>query len=124
MQNLSSKPDNDLKQRSYKFSLEIIRLCDKLPQKRSAWVIADQLIRAATSIGANLVEVRASSSRLEFKKFFEISLKSANETVYWLSLLKDAGLVMPADVQELIKECQELSSILGKSVITLKNKKF
>jgi four helix bundle protein len=63
-----------------------------LPNKRSAWIIIDQLIRSATSIGANLIEARAASSRLEFKRFYEISLKSANETKYWLCLLRDARL--------------------------------
>jgi len=82
----------DLRQRCYKFSLDIIAFTDTLPNKRSAWIITDQLIRSATSIGANLIEARASSSRLEFKKFYEIALKSANETKYWLNLLKDTKL--------------------------------
>jgi four helix bundle protein len=82
MQNCNSKFKTDLKLRCYKFSLEIIALTDKLPNKRSAWIITDQLIRSATSIGANLIEARASSSRLEFKKFYEIALKSSNETKY------------------------------------------
>ncbi|MDD5110576.1 MAG: four helix bundle protein [Patescibacteria group bacterium] len=92
MQNDKAKPKSDLRERCYRFSLCSIALVDTLPNRRSAWVISDQLIRAATSIGANLVEARASSSRLEFKKFYEISLKSANETKYWLGLLGDAGL--------------------------------
>jgi len=82
IQNYSSKFKSDLKERCYQFSLQIIALTDSLPNKRSAWIITDQLIRSATSIGANLIEARASSSRLEFKKFYEISLKSANESKY------------------------------------------
>ena len=78
----------DLRKRCFKFSLEIIKITDHLPQKRSAWVITDQLIRSACSIGANLVEAKGSSSRKEFKSFFEISLKSANETTYWLCRLE------------------------------------
>jgi four helix bundle protein len=70
----------DLKIRCYKFSLEVINLTNSLPNKRSAWIIFEQLVRSATSIGANLIEAKASSSRLEFKKFYEIALKSANET--------------------------------------------
>ncbi len=70
MQKFNSKFKSDLKLRTYKFSLGIIALMDDLPQKRSAWIIQDQLIRSATSVGANLVEARASSSRVEFKKFF------------------------------------------------------
>lgn len=120
MQNLNSKPEDDLKRRCYQFGLSVIKICDNLPQKRSAWVIADQVIRSATSIGANVIEARASSSKLEFKKFFEISLKSANETIYWLSLLGDSDLVEKIKVEKLISECEQLSKILGKSVITLK----
>jgi four helix bundle protein len=122
VQNLNSKPVSDLKIRSFNFGLEIIKICDKLPQKRSAWIITDQLIRSATSIGANIIEARASSSRLEFKKFFEISLKSANETIYWLCLLRDSNLASSLEVNKLIEECQELGKIIGKSVLTLKSK--
>jgi four helix bundle protein len=97
-------------------------LTDNLPQKRSAWVISDQLIRAATSIGANIVEARASSSRLEFKKFYEIALKSANETKYWLCLLRDGGIVLPEKINPLLQEVVELSNMLGMSVLRLKGK--
>ncbi len=79
MQNYKAKFKSDLKLRCYRFSLQVIELADSLPNKKSVWIIVDQLIRSATSIGANLVEARASSSRVEFKKFYEISLKSANE---------------------------------------------
>lgn len=63
MQNLNSKFKTDLKGRCYQFSIDVISLMDTLPNKRSAWVIADQLIRSATSVGANLTEARASSAR-------------------------------------------------------------
>lgn len=102
--------------------MNIIELTNELPNKRSAWVITDQIIRSATSVGANLVEARASSSRLEFKKFFEIALKSSNETKYWLCLLRDSGLVKKEATEELLAEIQELSNILAKSVLTLKKK--
>lgn len=124
MQNYNSKAKSDLKERCYHFSLQIINLTNDLPNKRSAWVIADQLIRSATSIGANLVEARASSSRLEFKKFYEISLKSANETAYWLNLLQDAGLTTGEKVGPLIIEVRELANMLAASVLKLKGRKF
>jgi len=66
------------------------------------------------------VEARASSSRLEFKKFYEISLKSANETKYWFNLLKDAKFVSEKEVQNLIQETDEISKMLGSSVMKLK----
>ena len=124
MQNYNSKFKTDLRERCYRFSLDVIELTNVLPNKRSAWVITDQLIRAATSIGANLVEARASSSRLEFKKFYEISLKSANETKYWLSLLQDAKLVDKDKVTPLLEEVTELANMLGSGVIKLKAKQF
>ena len=80
MQNYNSKFKSDLKVRCYRFSLAIIAFIDTLPNKRAVWIIVDQLLRAAMSIGANLIEGSSASSRLEYKKFYEISLKSANET--------------------------------------------
>lgn len=124
MQNYSSKFKSDLLGRCYQFSLDIIQLTNFLPNKRAAWIIADQLIRAATSIGANLVEARASSSRLEFKKFYEISLKSSNEVKYWLGLLRDAKLADADRINLLVSEVGEISNMLGASVIKLKIRKF
>ena len=123
MQNLSSKPKSDLKQRCFNFGLRVIGLVDTLPNKRSFWIISDQLLRSATSIGANLVEARASSSRLEFKKFYEISLKSANETVYWLNLLREI-IDSKKEIDILLSEVSELANMLGASVISLKKKNF
>ncbi|MBI5077197.1 four helix bundle protein [Candidatus Falkowbacteria bacterium] len=122
MQN--SKFKIDLKLRCYKFSLTIITLADTLPSKRSSWIIIDQLIRAATSIGANLTEARSSSSRLEFKRFYEISLKSANETKYWLGLLRDTGLADKKVIDDLLQEAMELSNMLAAGVMKLKQKLF
>ncbi len=124
MQNNNSKFKSNLSERCYQFSLRIIAISDNLPNKRSAWIIMDQLIRSATSIGANLVEARASSSRLEYKKFYEVSLKSANETKYWLNLLKDTKLAQEITVNELVSETTELANMLASGVMKLKNIKF
>jgi len=124
MQNYNSKFKSDLKDRCYKFGLSIIALTNTLPNKRAAWIIADQLIRAATSIGANLIEAGASSSRLEYKKFFEIALKSANETKYWLELLKDSKLANEEVIIPLLSEVTEIANMLAAGVLKLKNKNF
>lgn len=115
---------SNLYERCYIFSLDIITLADTLPNRRVAWIIADQLIRSATSIGANIMEARSSSSRIEFKKFYEIALKSANETKYWLGLLKDAHLAQEELIDKLLLEVNEISNMLGAGVIKLKSKKF
>ena len=124
MQNFNPKFKSDIKERCYKFSLSVISLIDTLPQKRSSWVIGDQLLRSATSIGANLVEARAASSRLEFKKFYEIALKSANETKYCLQLLDDAKLGESSTIKLLLEEVTEIANMLASGVLKLKAPKF
>jgi four helix bundle protein len=122
-QNDNSKFKSDLKDRCFKLSLDTITLLDELPNKRAAWVIADQLIRSITSIGANLIEARASSSRLEFKKFYEISLKSANESIYWLELLDKSNLGNDKNkINKLLTEVNEIARMIAAGVIKLKAK--
>ena len=122
MQNYNAKFKSDLIGRCYRFSLESIALADITPNKISAKIILQQLIRSATSIGANLVEAKASSSRLEFKKFHEIALKSANETKYWLCLLRDVKLANKETVEKLLSEVTEISNMIASGVLKLKNK--
>lgn len=114
--------DNSLRQRCYNFSISLIGLIDKIPKEYSSQIISNQLLRAGTSIGANLVEATASSSRLEYKKFFEISLKSANETKYWLGLLRDTHKCSEMTIMPLLKEAVELSNMIGAAVLKLKRK--
>jgi len=114
----------DLKGRCYKFSLNLISFIDTLPNQRSCWIISDQVLRSGTSIGANLVEGTASSSRLEFKKFYEIALKSANETKYWLGLLRDSGKGSIDATEILLKEVTEISNMIASGVIKLKSKHY
>lgn len=122
MQNFNEELKTNLKLRAYKFGLAVIKLCDSLPNKRAAWVIADQLIRCSCSVGANLVEARAASSRLEFKKFNEIALKSANESQFWLCLLRDSGLSSRNVIEPLLGEVIELANMLASGVKKLKSK--
>ena len=124
MQNYNSKFKSGLIQRCCVFGLKIIKLTDNLPNKRSAWIIAGRLIRSVTSIGANLIEGKASSLRLEFKKFYEIALKSANETKYRLNLLNDTNLAEQKEILSLLREVTEMANMLGSGVIRLKRKNF
>ena len=123
-ENYSKKFKSDLKGRCYRFSLDLIDFIDTLPNQRSCWIIADQLLRSGTSIGANLVEATAASSRLEFKKYHEIALKSANETKYWLGLLRDSGKADKDKVNQLLKEVTEIANMIAAGVLRLKGKKF
>jgi four helix bundle protein len=115
---------SDLRYRTYNFSISVIRFIGELPEKKVFWVISDQLLRSSTSIGANIVEAKASSSRKEFIRYYQIALKSAHETNYWLSLLNDATEINKDKLLVLIKELDEIIKMLTASILTLKNKKF
>ncbi len=119
----SNLKSSNLNVRSYHLSLSIIKFVNGLPNKRGFWSIGDQLLRSATSIGANLIEAKSSSSKREFIKFYEIALKSANETKYWLSLLKDSYRDLQPKCENLLTELIEISNMLGSSILTLKGKK-
>lgn len=121
--NHSSKLKTDLRSRAYKFSISIIFFLKKLPNERIYWIIGDQLLRSSTSIGANIIEAKSASSKRDFMKYYEIALKSANETKYWLGLLRDASNLDKASITELLSECKELSNILGASLLTMKNRR-
>lgn len=124
MQNFNSKFKTDLKERCFQLSLKTIALLDSLPPKTSSKVISNQLLRSITSIGANLIEATASSSRAEFKKFYEIALKSANESKYWLRLLVESKLI-PLDVfKPLDTELEEITKMIAAGVLKLKQVKF
>lgn len=118
----SNIKSNDVKVRAYEFSLDIIVFVNELPNKRGFWSIGDQLLRSATSIGANMMEAKSSSSKRDFIKYYEIALKSANETKYWICLLRDSYSELKPQCIRLLNEAEEISNMLGSSVLTLKGK--
>ena len=122
MQNQNLKSKTKLKDRTDQYSIRAIEFLDTLPKDASSQVITKQLLRSATSIGANVVEAQASSSKRDFTNFFSYSLKSANESLYWLGLLKDTKKINNPELEYLLNETRELANILGSSVITLKGK--
>jgi four helix bundle protein len=112
-----------LKDRTYSYSIKMINFIGTLPRDMAIAMIANQLLRSATSIGANIIEAKASSSKRDFTNFFSHSLKSANESEYWLGLLKDAKRIKSPDLEDLLRETKELANILGSSILTLKGKR-
>lgn len=123
-QNHMSNLKTNIRYRAYHFSLQIINLVKDFPQTKIFIIFTDQLLRAATSIGANLIEAKSSSSKGDFIKFYEIALKSDNETIYWLCLLRDGKLVGEEKLKPLINEATEIGKMLGSSLLTLKSKKI
>lgn len=123
MQNQNAKVKTELKYRAYKYSIAVITFIDSLPNDISTSIIARQLLRSATSIGANIVEAKATSSKRDFTNFYNHSLKSANESLYWIGLLRDAKNIKDPQLKYLLTETQELANILASSIITLKGKR-
>ncbi|MFH1049073.1 MAG: four helix bundle protein [Patescibacteria group bacterium] len=121
-QNQNANAKTNIKYRAYYFSLEVIKFVAEFPSEKLFWIISDQLLRSATSVGANLVEAKSSSSKRDFIKYYEIALKSANETKYWLCLLRDGTKVNKDKISKLLQEIEEISRMLGSSLLTLKNK--
>ena len=80
-------------------------------------------MESATSIGANTIEAKSASSKKDYIRYYEIALKSANETKYWLGLLRDALDADKNEINKLLKETGELANILAASLLTMKGKK-
>lgn len=110
--------------RAFTLAREVMGLTDLFPNKRSAWVITDQLIRAVTSIGANIIEAQSASSKRDFINFLNHSLKSGNETKFWLALSKDLDGKLVEKINKLVDETDQLVKMLGSSLLTLRGKKF
>lgn len=123
MQNEKEKFKENFIKRLVKFSVDIVGFADRTRKYRKLWPIADQLTRSATSIGANVVEAKSSSSRRDYLHFFEIALKSANETKYWLIVVRETVFEYKEESLRLYQEADEISKIIGSSVLTLKGKK-
>jgi four helix bundle protein len=114
---------NDLKYRCYAFSLSTIKYLRSKKWDQFNLILAKQVFRSAMSVGANVIEGKNSSSRNEFKRYYEIALKSCNETKYWFCLLRDGFECDEVELKALLKESDELSKILAASVISLKKTK-
>lgn len=122
-QSHNDKVKADLKLRAYRFSVALVKFINSLPPDRRNRCLLDQFLRAGTSIGANIVEAKSASSRKDFANFYAIALKSANETMYWLCLLRDALNVGAAKFEPLLQEAKALASILAASLLTLRGKR-
>ncbi len=119
----NSKIKSEFRARCYNYSIMIIKALRALPDEPIYRVLSNQLLRSATSIGANIVEAKSASSKRDYIKYYEIALKSANESKYWLGLFRDGLDMNKAEINALLKENTEIANILASSVLTMKGKK-
>lgn len=103
----------DIQDRVYQFALRTIRLMQHLPQRTEGFVFGKQLLRASTSIASNIEEAQGGFSKDDFIFKMSTAFKEARETNLWLRLIRDAGLVRPSQIGDLIQESTEIRNILG-----------
>jgi four helix bundle protein len=123
MKNDRAKFKKEFKQRLYTFTLKLIEFLDKLPNDNVSRRLGDQLLRSGTSILSNYVEGQAASSKKDFTNFFNISLKSANESKLWFALLRDSNRAKASDVKWFLDELNEMANIFASSILTLRGRK-
>lgn len=110
-------------ERTKAFALRIVQLYSALPKSTEAQVIGKQVLRSGTSVGAHVREGKRSRSDAEMICKTEGALQELEETVYWLELLTDSGIVKPGQLADLMKEADELTAILVTSAKTVKSRK-
>ena len=112
----------DLRERTKKYALRIIRLYTSLPKRAEAQVLGRQVLKSGTSPGAHYREAYRSRSPAEFVAKIEGGLQELEETAYWLELLVDAAIVPAKRMADLLKETDELTAIFASSAKTAKKR--
>jgi len=112
--------NTDLKERTKQFALRILRLYQALPRREESRVLGKQLLRSGTSVGANYRAACRGRSRAEFVAKLGIVLEEADETVFWLELLQESGIVSTQKLESLVQEARELTAIFTTSICTAK----
>jgi four helix bundle protein len=113
----------DLRQRTKRFALLIVRLSQQLTHGREARVIGDQLLRSGTAVAANYRAACRGRSRAEFIAKLGIVVEEADETVFWCELLEEAGITTSEEIQAVVGEARELLAIFSAARKTAKARK-
>jgi len=117
------KQENALLEKSLKFAARIVKLNKYLVKEKKETIISKQIIRSATSIGANANEAIYGVSKADFISKLQISLKETAETEYWLRLLVLSDYLTEAEGESLLNDCLEIKRILVSSLNTAKENK-
>ena len=114
--------ENIAKEKSKKFALRIVRLYQHLVDDKKEFILSKQILRSGTSIGANLAESVCAMTEKDFVAKVYIALKEAEETMYWLDLLKEAKFIDTKSYTSMFNDCQEIAKILTKTIKTIQSK--
>jgi len=108
--------------KSYAFAVRVVRLNRHLVEKKKEFVLSKQLLRAGTSIGANVREGQEGQSKADFVNKFSIALKECGETLYWLDLLHDTGFLTDRQYRSICDDCIEVKKLLVSIVKTSRSR--
>lgn len=114
---------NVLQDKSYLFALRMIKAYKYLTSAQREFVLSKQMLRSGTSIGAMVREAEYAQSKADFVNKLSISLKEANETIYWISLLRDSDYIDKSGAASLLDDCYELIKLLTSIIVTSKQQK-
>ena len=112
--------DSELRTRAKALGLHILSVCDDVDTRKGRGVLVNQIIRSATSIGANIHEANYASSKADFISKFHIALKECAETEYWVEMLVGCNAITQETAQAILQECGVIRRMLAKSVTTAK----
>ncbi len=107
-----------LRNKSYAFSIRIVKLAQYLQGEKKEFVLSKQVLKSGTAIGALIRESEFGQSKADFINKLSISLKEANETEYWVSILKDTNFIDQKVFESLQSDCKELIAMLVSSIKT------
>src|SRR5204863_439702 len=111
---------NILRDKSFAFAVRIYKLNQYLVEQKKEYVLSKQILRSGTSIGANVREAYNASSKSDFIYKLSIAQKETDETIYWLELLKEVGLLNEKEFESIQVEASELLKIIRNSILTAK----
>lgn len=114
------KTENVLKDKSYQFAIKVVRFYKFLIEQKKEFILSKQLLRSGTAIGALVEEANQAESKADFIHKLSIANKEANETGYWIRLLRDSGIIVEEGFP-LLKDCEELIKLLTAIIKTTKS---
>ena len=121
MQNGGSMKDNIILDKSFAFSVRVVRAYQHVTESKREYILTKQLLRAATSIGANVHEANNAQGKRDFIAKMYIAYKEASETEYWIKLLTETDYFTDAEGKSLLADCIELKQILTAILRSAKN---
>ncbi|MDX5422771.1 MAG: four helix bundle protein [Hymenobacteraceae bacterium] len=113
--------ENVVAEKSYAFALRMVKLYKHLSLEKKEFILSKQVLRSGTSVGANIEEAIAASSKADFINKLNIAAKETRETIYWLRLLKDSDFITKSSFGSVHQDAVELKKILSSILLTTKS---